>query len=68
MIGMRMSACTGMLVVGIICCSTVLAESIDNANEFVEEAVQNAEANNNPPADQSGDSALVNWAGSGDAR
>ena len=63
MVGMRMLLCAGMFVAGMICCSAVSAGPIDNANEFVEEAVQNAESNTNPPADQSEDNALISWAG-----
>ena len=63
MVNLRMLICAGVLILAAICCSAVSAGPIDNANEFVEEAVQNAEANDNPPADQSGDSALVSWAG-----
>jgi hypothetical protein len=45
----------------LVICSAALAGPIDNANEFVDKAVEEAEERNNPPTDQSADSASIGW-------
>ena len=42
-------------------CGTIFAGPIDNANEFVDKAVAEAEERNNPPMGQSDDSAPISW-------
>lgn len=63
MTSVRILICVGMFIAGTICCGAISAGPIDNANESVESAVENAEANNNRPTDQSGDSSLISWGG-----
>ena len=45
----------------LVMCGVALAGPMDNANEFVEKAVEQAEERNNPPMGQSDDSAPISW-------
>lgn len=65
MISFRMSVCVVILIAVAMCCSTVSAGPIDNANEFVDKAVSEAEEGSNPPADQSPDTPPISWEGQG---
>jgi len=47
----------------LVMCGVALAGPMDNANEFVEKAVEEAQERNNPPVDQSDESAPISWAG-----
>ena len=47
---------------GLLICGAAFAGPIDNANEFVNVAVEEAEERNNPPMDQSGDNPAISWA------
>lgn len=62
-IGMRMLVCAGILIAGAACCGPASAGPLDNANEAIEAAVSNAEANNDQLAQRSGDNDLISWAG-----
>jgi hypothetical protein len=60
---MKRSAVVMFVSASILMCTAAFAGPADNANEFMQKAVSEAEERNNPPGDQSAEGSLVTWTG-----